>query len=119
MNQLVIRNVLEKPAKSFKSDAERKAKVYYESCLDVDEHMEKLGAKPMNDLLREIGGWNVTQSGYNVTKWKLGNTLKILHNKLEFATDRQRIKEYLELIYKYLHFQIQFQLPLWLGHWGR
>ncbi|KAH8416738.1 hypothetical protein KR222_000817 [Zaprionus bogoriensis] len=84
MNQLIIRNVLEKPAKTFKSDAERKAKIYYESCLDVDEHMEKLGAKPMNDLLRQIGGWNVTQSGYNVTKWNLGNTLKILHNKYNF-----------------------------------
>lgn len=86
MNQLIIRNVLEKPAKSFKSDAERKAKVYYESCLDVDEHMEKLGAKPMNDLLRQIGGWNVTQSGYNVTKWKLGTTLKLLHNKLAIGS---------------------------------
>ncbi|XP_030566153.1 neprilysin-3 isoform X1 [Drosophila novamexicana] len=84
MNQLIIRNVLEKPAKTFKSDAERKAKVYYESCLDVDEHMEKLGAQPMNDLLKQIGGWNVTQSGFNVTKWKLGNTLKILHNKYNF-----------------------------------
>ncbi|KAL7744832.1 hypothetical protein ACLKA6_007124 [Drosophila palustris] len=84
MNQLIIRNVLDKPAKSFKSNAEKKAKVYYESCLDVDEHMEKLGAKPMNDLLTKIGGWNVTQSGYNVTKWKLGSALKILHNKYNF-----------------------------------
>ncbi|XP_017869943.1 PREDICTED: endothelin-converting enzyme 1 isoform X2 [Drosophila arizonae] len=84
MNQLIIRNVLEKPAKTFKSEAERKAKVYYESCLDVDEHMEKLGAKPMIDLLKQIGGWNVTQTGFNVTNWKLGNTLKILHNKYNF-----------------------------------
>ncbi|XP_032581310.1 neprilysin-3 isoform X1 [Drosophila sechellia] len=84
MNQLIIRNVLEKPAKSFKSDAERKAKIYYESCLDADEHMEKLGAKPMNDLLLQIGGWNVTKSGYNVANWTMGHTLKILHNKYNF-----------------------------------
>ncbi|XP_017129913.1 neprilysin-3 isoform X1 [Drosophila elegans] len=84
MNQLIIRNVLEKPAKSFKSEAERKAKVYYESCLDADEHMEKLGAKPMNDLLLQIGGWNVTKSGYNVANWTMGRTLKILHNKYNF-----------------------------------
>lgn len=88
MNQLIIRNVLEKPADSFKSDAERKAKVYYESCLDADEHMEKLGAKPMNDLLLKIGGWNVTNSGYNVTNWSMGQTLRILHNRsVELITD--------------------------------
>jgi len=81
MNQLIIRNVLEKPAKSFKSNAERKAKVYYESCLDADEHMEKLGAKPMNDLLLQIGGWNVTKSGYNVANWTMARTLKTLHNR--------------------------------------
>ncbi|EDW26543.1 GL13072 [Drosophila persimilis] len=84
MNQLIIRNVLEKPAATFKSEAEKKAKVYYESCLDADEHMEKLGSKPMNDLLLKIGGWNVTQSGYNVSNWTMGNTLKILHNKYNF-----------------------------------
>ncbi|ALC49112.1 Nep3 [Drosophila busckii] len=84
MNQLIIRNVLEKPAKSFKSAAERKAKTYYESCLDTDEHMEKLGPKPMNDLLFKLGGWNVTKSGFNVNNWTLGNSLKMLHNKYNF-----------------------------------
>ncbi|XP_068141142.1 neprilysin-3 isoform X1 [Drosophila tropicalis] len=83
-NQLIIRNVLEKPAKTFTSEAERKAKIYYESCVDVDEHMEKLGAKPMNDLLVQLGGWNVTKSSYNLTDWNLGKTLKILHNKYNF-----------------------------------
>ncbi|XP_037928834.1 neprilysin-3-like [Teleopsis dalmanni] len=81
INQLVIRNELEKPLKYFKSDAERKAKVYYESCLDKDEHMEKLGAKPLTDLLWKIGGWNVTESGFNITNWNLANVLKVLHNR--------------------------------------
>ncbi|XP_037955581.1 neprilysin-3 [Teleopsis dalmanni] len=84
INQLVIRNELEKPLKYFKSDAERKAKVYYESCLDKDEHMEKLGAKPLTDLLWKIGGWNVTESGFNITNWNLANVLKVLHNRYNF-----------------------------------
>jgi len=81
MNQLIIRNKLEKPLRSLDSDAARKAKIYYESCLDKDDHVEKLGAKPMVDLLWKIGGWNVTQSGFNIAKWTLGNALKVLHNK--------------------------------------
>lgn len=67
--------------KYFTSVAEQKAKVYYESCLDKDEEMEKLGAKPMIDLLYKLGGWNVTESGFNIEKWSLSKTLKILHNR--------------------------------------
>ncbi|XP_036335141.1 neprilysin-3 isoform X3 [Rhagoletis pomonella] len=84
MNQLIIRNILEKPLKEYKSEAEKKAKIYYESCLDKEEEMEKLGAKPMVDLLWKIGGWNVTKSGFNIEKWNLAHTLKILQNKYNF-----------------------------------
>jgi neprilysin len=79
-NQLVLKIVLEKNETIFKSNAERKAKMYYESCLDNDETMEKLGAKPMLSLLREIGGWGVTDESFNVKNWTLQKTLKKLHN---------------------------------------
>lgn len=79
-NQLVLKNVLEKNESFFKSNAERKAKMYYESCLDNDETMEKLGAKPMLSLLREIGGWGVTDESFSVKDWTLQKTLKKLHN---------------------------------------
>lgn len=64
-----------------KSKAEKKAKIYYESCLDVNDTIEELGAKPMQKLLREVGGWNVTASGFNVTKWNLQTSLQVLQNK--------------------------------------
>lgn len=83
-NQLVIKNVLERPITMFKSKAEKKAKLYYESCLDENETIEKLGASPMLKLIRDIGGWNVTSNStnkFNVTDWSLESTLKVLQNK--------------------------------------
>lgn len=80
-NQLVVKNVLERPITEIKSKAEQKAQLYYQSCLDEDETMEKLGAKPMIVLINEIGGWNVTESKFNVTNWTLQRTLQTLQNK--------------------------------------
>lgn len=80
-NQLVVKNVLERNVSEYKSAAEKKAKSYYESCLDVDEAMDKMGAKPMLDLLSKIGGWNVTDKNFNTTKWSLQKILQTLHNR--------------------------------------
>lgn len=93
-NQLVVKNVLENPLDSFKSKAEKKAKLYYTSCLDENETMEKLGAQPMLQLLQQIGGWNVSEATaipvngdkpktvrFNVTSWSLESTLKTLQNR--------------------------------------
>lgn len=80
-NQLIIKNILEKPMKTFKSEAEKKAKIYYESCLDRNDDLEQLGAKPMVEFLWKIGGWNVTHTGFNKAKWSLANTLKLLQNR--------------------------------------
>lgn len=80
-NQLVIKNVLERPLSAFKSKAEKKAKLYYESCMDADETMEKLGGAPLVTLLRQVGGWNVTESGYNHSAWSLRQSMKVLQNR--------------------------------------
>jgi neprilysin len=79
-NQLVLKNVLERNYTEMKSEAEKKAKRYFESCMDTDEIMEKLGAKPMVQLLNDVGGWNVTGSEFNITKWSLQKILQKLHN---------------------------------------
>lgn len=79
-NQLVIKHVLEQPSENLKSKAEKKAKIYYESCLDVNDTVEELGAKPLIELLRKIGGWNITESGFNLKKWSLQHTLQSVQN---------------------------------------
>ncbi|KAJ8982237.1 hypothetical protein NQ317_013539 [Molorchus minor] len=80
-NQQIIKHVLEKPMETLKSKAEQKAKMYYESCLDVNDTVEDLGAKPMLDLLRKLGGWNITDSGFNVDTWTLQNITQTVQNK--------------------------------------
>lgn len=80
-NQLVVKNVLERDVNTFKSKAEKKAKLYYESCLDDDELMEKMGGEPLVQFLRQIGGWTPSESGFNASAWTLPRTLKTLQNK--------------------------------------
>ncbi|XP_018323598.2 endothelin-converting enzyme homolog isoform X2 [Agrilus planipennis] len=80
-NQLVIKHVLEQPIGNLKSKAEQKAKLYYESCLDVNDTIEELGAKPLVNLIKKLGGWNITNSNFNVSSWTLQNAMQILQNK--------------------------------------
>ncbi|XP_056638014.1 endothelin-converting enzyme homolog isoform X2 [Diorhabda sublineata] len=80
-NQLIIKRVLEQSMDTLKSKAEQKAKMYYESCLDVNETMESLGATPMIELLKKLGGWNITDSGFDINTWTLQNITQIIQNK--------------------------------------
>nr|XP_023014776.1 endothelin-converting enzyme homolog isoform X2 [Leptinotarsa decemlineata] len=80
-NQLIIKRVLEGPYESLKSKAEQKAKMYYESCLDVNDTVESLGNKPMVALINKLGGWNITDSGFNITTWTLQNITQTIQNK--------------------------------------
>ncbi|XP_055373792.1 neprilysin-3 isoform X2 [Condylostylus longicornis] len=76
-NQIVIKNYLEKPDQYFTSEAEKKAKFYYESCMDEDGIVEKLGAEPMKKFIKNFGGWNITDSDYDISSWTLEEHLKI------------------------------------------
>lgn len=78
-NQLVIKNVLEKPFSEMKSKAERKAKNYYLSCMDANETVEAYGAQPLLDLLDTIGGWNIS-GNFSIERWSLQNSMHILQN---------------------------------------
>lgn len=78
-NQLVMKNVLEDEKTELKSEAERKARTYYYSCLDKNDTVESLGSKPIVNLLDIVGGWNVT-GNYSIDSWELQPALQILHN---------------------------------------
>lgn len=74
----------EKPFVELRSKAEEKAKMYYLSCMDSNETIEALGAEPMLNLLRKVGGWNISAVGgksFNVSAWDLQNTVQILQNR--------------------------------------
>ncbi|XP_014239311.1 endothelin-converting enzyme homolog isoform X5 [Cimex lectularius] len=82
-NQLILKNALEKPLTSFKSSAEKKAKHYYNSCMDANETIEALGGKPLLDLLKEVKGWSIA-GDFDVQTFDLQEKLQILQNKYSF-----------------------------------
>lgn len=78
-NQLILKNILEDESIHHKSKAERNARIYYHSCLDKNGILEKLGAKPLRDFIKKIGGWNIT-GDFDVENWNFQNTLTLIHN---------------------------------------
>lgn len=63
-----------------KSNTEKKAQQYYTSCMDANETIETLGAKPMLDLLDNVGGWSINGK-FNVSTWSLQNSMHVLQNE--------------------------------------
>uniref|UniRef100_A0A8D8LU72 Endothelin-converting enzyme 1 n=1 Tax=Cacopsylla melanoneura TaxID=428564 RepID=A0A8D8LU72_9HEMI len=76
-NNFIVKNALEKPITSMKSKAEQKAKTYYMSCMDANETIEGLGAKPLLELLDKVGGWSISGK-FNISSWRLQRTVETL-----------------------------------------
>lgn len=47
--------------------------------MDANETIETLGAKPMLELLENIGGWNISGK-FNISAWSLQNSMHVLQN---------------------------------------
>ncbi|XP_042100573.1 endothelin-converting enzyme 1 isoform X3 [Ovis aries] len=58
-NQAIIKHLLENSTASV-SEAERKAQVYYRACMN-ETRIEELKAKPLIELIKKLGGWNITE----------------------------------------------------------
>ncbi|KAM5132245.1 endothelin-converting enzyme 1 [Mantella aurantiaca] len=58
-NQAVMKHLLENTTSNFSSAAEHKAQKYYLACMNESKIVE-LGAKPLQDLIEKLGGWNIT-----------------------------------------------------------
>ncbi|XP_064461108.1 endothelin-converting enzyme homolog isoform X2 [Ornithodoros turicata] len=78
-NQLVMKNVLEDEKTDTKSEAERKARIYYHSCLDKNDTIEALGSQPIINVLNIVGGWNIS-GNYSMDDWDLEHALRLIHN---------------------------------------
>ena len=75
-----MKNVLEENA-TYTSDAQMKAKIYYRSCLDKNETIERLASRPMLDFIELVNGWNITGKEFDSAKWSLADSLESLHCK--------------------------------------
>ena len=43
--------------------------------------INKMGAKPLLDIIDDLGGWSITSPDWNKTKFEFGKTLKIVQRK--------------------------------------
>ncbi|KAM7401727.1 hypothetical protein PAMP_017022 [Pampus punctatissimus] len=58
-NTIVMKHLLENTTMKGLSKAEKKAQQYYQACMN-EAKIEELGAKPLQELIRQIGGWALT-----------------------------------------------------------
>lgn len=86
-NQLVIKNVLESPSNQLVTNAERKAQLYYQSCMDGNGTAEKRGGRPLAQLLDKLGGWNISGGPgiFDPAQWDFQRSIRLLHNRYNAA----------------------------------
>ncbi|KAI8517248.1 Endothelin-converting enzyme 2 [Branchiostoma belcheri] len=84
-NQQVMRTVLEElNLDKAVSQAEKKAKLYYLSCMDANNTVEELGAKPLLDIITDLGGWNATGT-WNEETWNFSALFNRLHQQFDLS----------------------------------
>lgn len=94
---------------TFKSETEKKAKLFYDSCLDKVE-IHKQGTEPLLKMIRQAGGWAVLDSYFDIKKWNFQRTFDLIHKKLvneffltwNYNLNVQNVSKYiLQISYKY------------------
>ncbi|XP_064642962.1 endothelin-converting enzyme homolog isoform X4 [Lineus longissimus] len=85
-NQLVMKIALETPLNASTSSAERKAKLYYQSCMDEGGVKEKLGAEPLIDIIKKVGGWAINDENFDVKTWNFHSSLEQTHSNYGLGT---------------------------------
>uniref|UniRef100_H2ZFD9 Endothelin-converting enzyme 1 n=1 Tax=Ciona savignyi TaxID=51511 RepID=H2ZFD9_CIOSA len=73
-NQAIIKIMLEKNISSSHSEAEKKAKLFYESCINLDA-INKQGAEPLLQMINNVGGWPVL-GNWNVSEFNFNETIR-------------------------------------------
>ncbi|CAH0555807.1 unnamed protein product [Brassicogethes aeneus] len=58
--QVILKGVLEEPINLEDNEATRKAKTFYNTCMDIFQ-IRKIGDMPIRDVLDILGGWPVTK----------------------------------------------------------
>lgn len=77
-NLEALRLLLERPLDNMASKSERKSQLLYRSCVDFNGEIERLGSKPLENLIASIGGWNLTSSEFDPTTFDLKSKLLLV-----------------------------------------
>ncbi|XP_069583050.1 endothelin-converting enzyme 2 isoform X1 [Ranitomeya imitator] len=70
-NQAVLKHILENATFNSSSEAEMKTQRFYLSCLK-EQKIEELKEKPLTDLIKKVGGWNISGN------WRGENFMAVL-----------------------------------------
>lgn len=70
-NLEMLRSLLEEVLDNTSSKSEQKAKLLYRSCLDSEGRLEHLAGKPLEQIISDVGGWNLTSSSDDLEKRSL------------------------------------------------
>lgn len=78
-NQRILKRVLDRgDLQAHQSSAVQKVATYYASCLD-QSMIESKGAGPLQDLIKLVGSWTVTNTLWNPEAWNFGQALTQIH----------------------------------------
>lgn len=74
-NERIVKQLL--TGASGESVTTKKAKTFYDACMD-DTTIDKIGAKPLLDIINDLGGWNIAPP-WEKSKFNFERTLKTVH----------------------------------------
>ncbi|XP_072385133.1 neprilysin-1-like [Diabrotica undecimpunctata] len=68
--QVILKGVLEEPLNLNDNDATRKAKIFYSTCMDLN-NIRKTGDRPIREVLNQLGGWPVLKQNWSVPSFSV------------------------------------------------
>ncbi|GFS48803.1 endothelin-converting enzyme homolog [Trichonephila inaurata madagascariensis] len=71
----IVNTCKEDESFELKGEAEKKARTFYRSCINTTR-IKELGAQPLLDLLKKIGGWSISGE-FNVKDWDFQKALEL------------------------------------------
>ncbi|GFY59604.1 endothelin-converting enzyme homolog, partial [Trichonephila inaurata madagascariensis] len=77
-NLHIFKYVLEDESFELKGEAEKNARILYRSCMNTTR-IEERGARPLLDLFKKIGGWNIS-GDFNINDWDFQKALDLINN---------------------------------------
>ncbi|XP_042900690.1 neprilysin-1 isoform X2 [Parasteatoda tepidariorum] len=72
--QVILKGLLEEPANNYDNSATIKAKTFYKSCISQVQ-IDAIGDKPLRDVVKELGGWPVSERDWVEPEWPLEHLL--------------------------------------------
>ncbi|GFY49874.1 endothelin-converting enzyme homolog [Trichonephila inaurata madagascariensis] len=78
-NNHILKYILENENFTLVGEAEKKARTFYKSCMDLTR-IKLRGKEPLLDLLEKSGGWTIS-GDFDIQDWNFQRMLEVQHNE--------------------------------------